>query len=225
MDASSLRKRLASGFTLVEVMIIAALIGATAAMTVPAMRNFFTDLRLKSAARDGADAFRLARAEAIRTGTPHIVFFSTGGGTDPGGNPLPTDPTTGAPVPLVILRDDNGNCRIEGAEPQTSIYAKSGLSWGTTVSGTAIAPSDNGGPDHSSGSSFRTAGGLGVHWVQFGSDGIPGVFDAACALGGLGTGSGALYLTNGRRDYAVVLSPLGATRVHNWNAGAGAWSR
>jgi hypothetical protein len=49
-------------------------------------------------------------------------------------------------------------------------------------------------------------------------------FDAACNLSPIGDGGGAVYLTNGQRDYAVVLSPLGAVRVHAWNVGAGAWT-
>ena len=41
---------------------------------------------------------------------------------------------------------------------------------------------------------------------------------ATCAsLGRPGEGAGGLYLTNQRRDYAVVLSPLGGVRVHAWD--------
>ena len=40
-----------------------------------------------------------------------------------------------------------------------------------------------------------------------------------------GQGGGAIYVTNGRRDYAVVLSPLGAVRLHAWNVGSGNWQR
>ena len=32
-----------------------------------------------------------------------------------------------------------------------------------------------------------------------------------------GSGGGALYVTNGRREYGVVLTPLGGVRVHIWN--------
>ena len=35
-------------------------------------------------------------------------------------------------------------------------------------------------------------------------------------LGVVGTGGGAIYVTNGVRDYAVVLGALGTTRVHLW---------
>jgi prepilin-type N-terminal cleavage/methylation domain-containing protein len=218
------RKRTRAGFTLIEIMIIVAMIGILAALGGPMLGGFFDDLRLKSAARDAADALRLARIEAIRTGTPHIVFFSTGPG-DPGGTPLPNDPTTGNPVPLVIVRDDDNNCRIDAANPQIPILAKPNLNWGTSVSGATPVDTDDGAADHSSGSSFKTAAGVTTNWVRFRSDGVPSVFDAACAAGALGTGSGALYLTNGRRDYAVVMSALGNVRVHMWNEGAAAWTK
>ena len=42
-------------------------------------------------------------------------------------------------------------------------------------------------------------------------------------MGQLGSGNGAIYITNGSRDYAIVLNPLGGIRVHAWNGGAGQW--
>jgi hypothetical protein len=62
--------------------------------------------------------------------------------------------------------------------------------------------------------------------VLFRPDGIPVSFTfsgGTCGqIAGTGSGGGALYITNGERDYAVVLSPLGSARVHLWAAGA--WS-
>jgi prepilin-type N-terminal cleavage/methylation domain-containing protein len=224
-DRSTRTNRRRQGLTLVELMVVVSMIGVMAAFSAPAFQNFFLDLRLKAAARDVADALRLARQEAIRSSTPHIVFFSAGAGTDPGGTPLPNDPATGAPVPIVIVRDDGGNCRIDPADPQTTVSARPGLLWGSSVSGTTSVPTDSGTNDHSTGTSFQTAAGAQVNWVQFGRDGLPGVFDPACNPGSLGTGAGAIYLTNGRRDYAVVMSALGAVRVHRYNEGSGAWSQ
>jgi hypothetical protein len=54
-------------------------------------------------------------------------------------------------------------------------------------------------------------------------DGRPLGFDAACTMGQLGSGNGAVYITNGSRDFAIVLNPLGGVRVHSWNSGTGQW--
>lgn len=219
-----------AGFTLIEMVIVVAVIGILAGLGSPLLGNFFQDLRLKAAARDTADAFHLARVEAIRTGVPHLVIFSSGppggpAGTDPAGTPLPDDPSTGAPVPIVIVRDDNANCLIEPTDPQQVIYAKRDVAWGDAVAAGTPVPSDGGAADHSTGSSFETPAGAAANWVRFGPDGVPLAFDAGCALGSIGRGIGTIYLTNGRRDYAVVLSALGAVRVHNWNGMSSTWSK
>jgi hypothetical protein len=51
-----------------------------------------------------------------------------------------------------------------------------------------------------------------------------GALGTCGAIGATALGGAAFYLTNGTRDYAVVLSPMGGVRVHVWNSGAGAWS-
>jgi hypothetical protein len=58
----------------------------------------------------------------------------------------------------------------------------------------------------------------------FRPDGIPrGYSTGPYAEGAIGTGGGAVYLTNGIRDYAIVLSPLGGVQVDAWDVGSGAW--
>jgi hypothetical protein len=43
--------------------------------------------------------------------------------------------------------------------------------------------------------------------------------------GNVASGNGAVYVTSGARDYAVVLAPLGGVRVHAWARGASAWTQ
>jgi len=64
--------------------------------------------------------------------------------------------------------------------------------------------------------------------VLFQPDGIPRLFTpdggGNCDAVGLpGLGGGAIYLTNTRRDYAIVLSNVGTTRTHVWIPSAGGW--
>ena len=63
--------------------------------------------------------------------------------------------------------------------------------------------------------------------VVFEPDGIPRVFTTngtSCTeLGPRGEGGGGIYVTNGRRDYAIVLSPLGTARAVGWNPSSASW--
>ncbi|MCX5739606.1 MAG: prepilin-type N-terminal cleavage/methylation domain-containing protein [Proteobacteria bacterium] len=222
-----------AGFTLIEMMIVVVLIGIFAALASPIVNGFFLNIRAKAAARSVADALRLARTDAIRTGSPHIVFFSAAAAgdppaTDPAGTALGTDPTTGGPFPIFILRDNAAgasNCRIDAGEDSTTVAAQRDIAWGSAVSGGTVLADDTGLVDHSSGSSFRTAAGASITWVMFLGNGLPVGFDAACNVDTVGTAGGAIYLTNGRRDYAIALSPLGAVRVHAFDLGASQWTK
>ena len=63
-----------------------------------------------------------------------------------------------------------------------------------------------------------------ARWVAFQPDGIPRAFtDGPLLTGAVGTGNGAVYVTDGNRDFAVVLTALGAIRVHAFDKGAGTW--
>ena len=42
-------------------------------------------------------------------------------------------------------------------------------------------------------------------------------------MGQLGSGNGGVYLTNGSRDFGIVLNAMGNVRIHAWNSGAGQW--
>jgi hypothetical protein len=86
-----------------------------------------------------------------------------------------------------------------------------------------VSPQDAGGGDYSTGSSFTEPDGSDAAWIAFEPDGIPLAFNAACNLGTTGTGAGAVYLTNGNRNYAVVLNPLGTGNVERFDPADNQW--
>jgi len=220
-----LAHRSQNGITLIEIVVVLAIIGAVTAATTFAVNSWVADQRVKAAARSVADALLLARGEAIRTGHVHVAVF--------GENAL-----TNADSDIVIVDDgepDSSDCSIAGSEIVHRMRFDNGVVWGTTgsLAGTTAAPGDLGiaAPNVVNGSSFTTAAldaSTPASWLLFQPDGIPRLFTTsgtACTQVGIsGQGGGAIYVTNGHRDYAIVLNPLGTVRVHGWNPGSGSWT-
>jgi prepilin-type N-terminal cleavage/methylation domain-containing protein len=224
------RARSNNGFTLIEIMVVVGIIGVISLLTTIQMGEWMRHQRIKEAARSAADMFTVARAEAIRTGSNHIVFFGVPGATDTNGTSLID--SQGNWVPVLILNDGSpttANCQIDGGETRRTILPVDDVTWGVAQATTA-APDDGRASaftaPQSSGRTFADADGNQVNWVMFRPDGIPVAMSFSGGdcddIGSTGTGSAALYLTNGERDYAVVLSALGAVRVHRWEGTA--WS-
>lgn len=63
------------GFTLVEVMIVVAIIGILAAIATPALLAWLPNMRLKAAARDLYSKMQRTRMEAIRTNETWAIVF------------------------------------------------------------------------------------------------------------------------------------------------------
>lgn len=219
------------GVTLIELVVALGMVAVLMLIAMPLFTRWQEDQNAKQAARAIADLLLLARSEAIRTGDQHVVFFGPPGSQDPAGADI--EDASGSYVPMLALDDGpeaTANCRIDPGEATEVIRPIAGLSWGVS-SATTRAPNDSGSaaftPPQSSGSTFADPTGTARSWVMFRPDGIPVVFSGTSGdcgvVGSTGTGGAALYLTNGKRDYAVVLSPLGATRVHAWSE-SGGWT-
>jgi prepilin-type N-terminal cleavage/methylation domain-containing protein len=219
-----------AGFTLIEVSIALAIIGVVTALTLPNVSRYLENGRGRAAAKSVADAFNFARAQAIRTGNNHVVFFAVGGAGDTAGTALTAE--DGRAVPILVLNDGrpgstDQNCEIDAGEEIVVFDAQEGVGWGNNS-----APATEEAPDDdavtaipSAGSSFFAPNGTTqVTWVQFRPDGVPVAIDSTCNAGRLGTGGGTIYLWTDGRDYAVTLAPLGGVRVHVWNPNAGAWT-
>src|SRR5262245_7646008 len=225
------RQRRRGGLTVIEVMVVIAILGVLTGIAIPNIIEWSRHQRLRDGARSIGDLLLLARTEAIRTGRRHVVFFGPPGSTDPGGNPIEAH---AAWVPVLALDDGAptaSNCVIDAGEEVEGLKPLDGLSWGVSVA-TGPVPTDSGAgpfaPTPWDGGTFTDAAGNPVHWLLFGPDGLPAAFDGAGATCGTltpaGGGGGALYVTDGERDYAIVLSPIGGVRVHLWNPQSGAWS-
>ncbi|MCH2186709.1 hypothetical protein MK280_12650 [Myxococcota bacterium] len=215
-----------AGYSIAEVAIVAAIVGALMALAVPSTRRYLDDQTAADVARSLAHALQLARTEALRTGRNHVVFFSVGGAGDAAGNSLLD--ANGQAAAVVILDDGvtgsaGQNCQIDAGETTRSMTAQSDTQWGQTFAGALKAPGDLSPVPLGTGSSFARPNGSAATWILFRPDGIPVATDAACNPGVVGTGNGAVYFTNGDRDYAITLSALGAARVHTWNRAAGEW--
>jgi prepilin-type N-terminal cleavage/methylation domain-containing protein len=215
------------GFTLIETMIVCAVIAIMAGLVATVLARRTGDQRAKAAVRSVADLMLLGRAEAIRTGVNHVVYVQL----DPDDDPLPNQ--SGDPVAALLIADADSDGMPDGGEYKASVpFDETGsLEWGSSFAGTAQAPNDNAGatfpatdPDFAC-CTFTTQGGQPSRWVVFLPDGMPRAFTKGpFAAGALGSGSGAVYVSSGTRDYAVVLAPLGSVRVHSWNRGADAWT-
>lgn len=210
------------GFTLVEMMIVVVILAAMILLVSLRLDRWRDREAVRTAARSVEGAFNYARSEAVRTGNVHLVFF----GTDISGADLLN--AQGDKVPILVLDDGrpgtaNQNCQIDAGEPTQQFLLERGVAFGTTAA-TAKVPVDEGTQPIAPGWSFGDGAGGSAHWVLFRSDGTPRSADSSCVLGALGSGGGGIYLSNAERDAAVVVTPLGASRVFAWNGENAQWN-
>ena len=101
-----------------------------------------------------------------------------------------------------------------------------GVTFGSTA--TLVAPNDPGSTtDAASGTSLKTAAAGSASWVMFGADGLPRRFTPnvsatppCTALGPAAQAAAAIYVKNSARNYGVVMTPLGLSRLHRYITGS-----
>lgn len=235
---SALRGMHSAGFTLVEAMIVVAIIGIAAAIAISNIAPMMRASRATTAARDISDLISLARSEAIRDGVNQVVIFNVGGlgsvsgmPTSGGGN-LNHPGGAGQEMMAMRFRDANGDGIPTSAEVRGGVSFNEDLTFGAN-NAAGPAPHDAGDTADfaTNGITFVDAAGD-DDWVGFlfTPDGLPRSFKVngagnAATIGGVGTGGGAVYfeLADPPRTYAIQVSAGGSIVVSRYEAGQGVW--
>lgn len=218
-------RRRADGFTLVEVAVVAVIVSIMLVVSIGGMQQWIRNQNGNELARQFADVLMASRAEALRGREPVVIFFNA----DRNASALLG--SNGDAVAALAIRDLDGDGQIDAGEFFTEVpYPPPGtISWGHSLA-TDLAlgdPAGTAGSPPTASLTFDQPDGSAATWVAFMPDGTPRAYvDATLAgTGAVGTGAGAVYLTSGSRDYAVVLSPLGSVHVQVWNESTGQWRR
>lgn len=182
------------GFTLVEVMIVVAIIGILAAVAFPVLLNSLPNMRLRSAARDIYSVMMQAKIEALRRGENVTLLFNS---------PLPG----GSPGGTYTMFIDNGigggtaNDEVRNGT-EAVLVAATPLPVRVTFDPVAVDPDGN-----NDGVTFA------ANAIIFTSRGIP----EHALLGGIGPGTVALRAVdsngNTQRQRSVVASSAGRISI------------
>ncbi len=215
-SAPTLRRE---GFTLLELMIVIAIMAVITALTVPSLWRYAVSQDARSNAQAVAEALRNARERSLREGVQYVVLFGA--------------PASAPGAVARVIRDVDLDFVESAPDVVTDVFFRPGTSQNVTAYGAGpqtpfpaapLAPYDPqpgalGGVVN--GASFKLDPSTGVPGVGFTARGVP--VDLANP-GSWGTGAGAFYVTdNVDSVYAAEVGPLGEVRVRSLSGATNDW--
>ncbi len=213
----SRRRRGQQGFTLLELMIVIAIMGVITAFAVPALWRYNVTQDARAQAGVVASALRVARDRSMREGVQYFVLFGAPASAPGAVARVVRD----ADLDFIESAPDTANDVFfePGMSPEVTPY---GMGPQTPFAASPLAPADPqpgtlGGV--AAGASFKVDPNTGALGVGFTARGVP--VDLA-NTGNWGSGAGAYYVTDNIQNvFAAEVGPLGEVRVRALSGATG----
>lgn len=213
-------KRAEAGFSLLEVLIVIAVMAVVAAMAIPTWQRMQKNARLNGDAHNLAGELSVAKLRAAANFTESRLFFFTGTDNtqyfrvDVWNKTLSSN---GCWVPDGKANPQSGDCITASTLTGNENFLSTGVSAGygslstSPVASLAIGQATN----CMQGGTGPTTGGSQISntsCIQFNSRGVPTL-----------TAASGMYITDGTRVYAITTNPMGMIHSYVIPASGGSW--
>jgi prepilin-type N-terminal cleavage/methylation domain-containing protein len=217
-----------TGFTIIELMIVVAIIGFVTAMAIPSMRAYQRKEATRGTAQKVSGVVTDARSQAMANG--RMTFLLLG---EPTNGLFPFEEGQFASV----VTDANGNSALDETDTASPVYlaeitaqkVESYDADSSSYQGSLFIPDEDLSErvpisklnDLQDGTTFPMADGVGVPAVAFSPQGAPVGVNTPDQWG---TGAGGIYLTDDESMVlAVLVMPLGEVKIKSLDAASGEW--